>query len=106
MKGLVIQEKISELAIAKEKIYYQEPMKKHTTFKIGGPAECLIKIDQKEDLKEILEVANRRDIPITIIGNGSNLLVLDNGIKGITLMIKIEKRWLTTTIFPPLHVIM
>ena len=88
---MVIQEKISELAIAKEKIYYQEPMKKHTTFKIGGPAECLIQIEKKEELKQILEIANRNNIPISVIGNGSNLLILDKGIKGITLMIKIEK---------------
>ncbi len=66
-------------------------MKNHTTFKIGGPAECLIKIKTKEDLQEALKLANAKKIPITVIGNGSNLLVTDKGIKGITLRIDIEK---------------
>lgn len=82
---------IENLKISQEKIDYNEPMKKHTTFKIGGPAECLIKIDQVEELKGILKVAISNNLPITILGNGSNVLVSDKGIKGITLMIKIEK---------------
>lgn len=86
-----IEKQIEGLKIAKERIYYQEPMEKHTTFKIGGPAECLIKIEKVEELKEILKIVNKNNIPITVIGNGSNLLVLDKGIKGITLMIKLEK---------------
>lgn len=80
----------SQLNIRREKILYNEPMKKYTTFKVGGPAECLIKIDNEEDLKEILKFAKEKNIEITIIGNGSNLLVLDGGIKGITLLIRIE----------------
>lgn len=86
-----IESQIQKLKISKDKIFYQEPMKKHTTFKIGGPAECLIKIENLEDLKEILKFANQNNILITIIGNGSNVLVSDKGIKGITLMIKLEK---------------
>lgn len=80
----------SNLNIAKERIYFNEPMKKHTTFKIGGPAQCLIKIENTQELIEILEFANRNNIKITVIGNGSNLLVLDSGIEGITLAIKLE----------------
>ena len=83
--------KESNLQIDKEKISFNEPMKKHTTFKIGGLAECLVKIDNIEDLKEILKFANKNKVPITIMGNGSNVLVLDKGIKGITIIIKIER---------------
>ena len=79
------------IPIEKEKIFFNEPMKKYTTFKIGGPAECLIKITNIESLKKILQFANANKIPITVIGNGSNILVSDKGIKGITLIIKIEK---------------
>lgn len=86
-----IEKQINSLKIDKNKIYYQEPMKKHTTFKIGGPAECLISIEKEEELKEILKLANQNLIPLTILGNGSNVLVSDKGIKGITLTIKIEK---------------
>lgn len=81
----------SRLKIAKDKILFNEPMAKYTTFKVGGPAECLIKIGTEEELKEILKFANENNIKITVLGNGSNVLVLDEGIKGITLIMKIEK---------------
>ena len=83
--------KDSNLTIDKSKIFFDEPMKKHTTFKIGGPAECLIKINDINDLKQILKFANDNDIKITVLGNGSNVLVSDKGIKGITLMIQLEE---------------
>lgn len=82
---------VENTTIAKEKIFYNELMKKHTTFKIGGPAECFVKVDRVEELKEILKLTNENNIPLTIIGNGSNLLVSDKGIPGITLKINIRK---------------
>jgi len=88
---LDIKKIIEKLDLTEEQIFYQEPMKKHTTFKIGGAAECLIKVKTSQELKEILKVVKDNNIPVTVIGNGSNLLVLDGGIQGITLMIKIEK---------------
>lgn len=91
MNFLGIESKIKNLKIPESKIFYQEPMKKHTTFKIGGPAECLIIIDNLQDLREIIKFTNDNKLSTTIVGNGSNLLVLDEGIKGITLMIKLEK---------------
>lgn len=80
----------SNLQIDKDRIFFEEPMSKYTSFKIGGPAECLIKIDNVQDLKEVLNFSKENKIPVTIIGNGSNLLVLDGGIKGIVLKIQIE----------------
>ena len=80
----------ANLKISKDRILYNEPMKKHTSFKIGGPAECLIKVTNKEELKEVLNLANKNEIPVNIIGNGSNVLVLDEGISGITIIMKIE----------------
>jgi len=80
----------SDLNISKEKILYNEPMKKYTTFKVGGPAECLIKIENINELKEILKFADKNNIKLTVLGNGSNVLILDKGISGITLIIKIE----------------
>ena len=77
--------------IPKENIYINEPMSKHTSFKIGGPAECFIKIKTIEQLRNILEYEKKDNIPLTVIGNGSNLLVSDEGIKGIVLKIEIEK---------------
>lgn len=75
----------------KHKIKYNEPMSKHTTFKIGGPADYFIQMENIEEIKEIIKKANENQIPITIIGNGSNILVTDKGIRGITLKIEIGK---------------
>ena len=80
-----------EQIISKEKIYINEPMSKHTTFQIGGPAECFIKIESQGELKSILNFVKEKNIPLTIIGNGSNILVSDDGIKGIVLKIEIKK---------------
>lgn len=91
MNFLKIESQIQNLKISKDKILYQEPMEKHTTFKIGGPAEYFIKIETIEELKEVLNFANQTNTEIFILGNGSNILVSDKGIKGITLMIKLEK---------------
>ena len=80
----------SGLQIKKENIILNELMNKYTTFKIGGPAECLIKIQSIKDLKEAIQFAEKNKIDITIIGNGSNLLVTDKGIKGIVLLNRLE----------------
>lgn len=78
-----------EKFISKDRIYTNEPMNKHTSFKIGGPAEYLIKIQTAEELKVILKLSKEKGMPLTIIGNGSNILVSDEGIKGIVLKIEI-----------------
>lgn len=71
------------------KILLQEPMKKHTTFKVGGDADIYIKAQSQEDIKKIVFYAKTNDIPLTVIGNGSNILVKDKGIRGIVLEIAI-----------------
>lgn len=90
-ESLKIQQLVENLELPKENIKFNEPMSKHTTFKIGGPAECFIKIDKTEDALKVLELAKFQKIPLTIIGNGSNILVSDDGIKGIVLKIDINK---------------
>ena len=73
-------------SLSKEaKILLNEPMKNHTSFKIGGPADILIMPGCIDDVKKVIDFA--KDIPLYIIGNGSNLLVNDDGIKGIVLKI-------------------
>ena len=88
---MALQQTLNELDISKERIQYNVPMKNYTSFKIGGPAECLIKVQTIEEVQEILQIANQNNIPLTIIGNGSNILVSDKGIKGIVLKIDIKK---------------
>ena len=86
-----LKKKILKLGISEEKILFDEPMSKHTTFKVGGPAECYMKIDDIKDLRNILKFAKNNDIKITVLGNGSNILVLDKGIEGIVLNIRFNK---------------
>ena len=86
-----LKKKILKLGISEEKILFDEPMSKHTTFKVGGPAECYMKIDDIKDLRNILKFAKNNDIKITVLGNGSNVLVLDKGIEGIVLNIRFNK---------------
>lgn len=85
-----IYELITE-KIAKENVLVDEPMKKHTSFKIGGNADFFVKVVNEDEVKFILELCKENNIPLTIVGNGSNLLVSDNGVRGIVLKINIEK---------------
>ena len=72
-----ITQKIPEL-----KLFFDEPMKNHTTFRIGGTADVYVQPDDMQ-LKILLETARETDMPVTVIGNGSNLLVGDFGIREI-----------------------
>lgn len=62
-----------------------EPMSLHTTFRIGGPADVWCRPNTIEDLIKTVKFASERNIPLQIIGNGSNLLVRDGGIRGIVI---------------------
>lgn len=69
----------------KIKIKFQELMKGHSTFKIGGPAKYYLEPRNTQQLKLLLKSANRDKLPILVIGAGSNILVGDNGIKALVL---------------------
>lgn len=69
--------------ILKEDIYANEPMSKHTTFKIGGKADIFVKLRNTKQIEELLNLCKSKNIPIKVIGNGSNILVKDTGIRGI-----------------------
>lgn len=69
--------------VGKENIMMDEPMKKHVSFRVGGPADILVRPINEEQLKEILLYIKNEEIPYLIIGNGSNLLVRDGGIRGV-----------------------
>ena len=69
--------------IAEDRIFRNEPMSKHTSFKVGGEAEFFVKIINLEELLFLIEYTKKNDIPFKIVGNGTNLLVKDGGIDGI-----------------------
>ena len=66
-------------------ILFDEPMSKHTSYRIGGPALAYVAPKDKEDLKSILTHSKKINIPTFFIGSGSNLLVSDDGINGIVI---------------------
>lgn len=76
--------------IPNSKVYINEPMKNHTSFKIGGIADIYIKAKTVEDIKYILNYVKNEQIKLTIVGNGSNILVKDGGIRGITMQIDLD----------------
>ena len=76
--------------ISKDDILLNEPMSKHTSFHIGGNADIFINVTNIETLKYVLVLNKKYNIPIYIIGNGSNILVKDNGIRGIVVAIEFD----------------
>ena len=76
--------------IPSEQIYMNDPMSKHTTFRVGGNADIFVKVKNIDELKHIIKIAKKNDVHITVIGNGSNILVKDNGIRGIVAKIEFE----------------
>ncbi len=76
-----------EQIIDSKLIRFNEPMSRHTTFRIGGNADCFITLDNEETLKTIVKMCKEMNTPYYIIGNGSNLLVSDKGIRGVVIQI-------------------
>lgn len=80
-----------------------EPMSKHTSFKIGGNADVYIKVNNLSKLSTILKECQASDVDYMILGNGSNLLVSDDGIRGVVIRLDGDFRKITllddTTIF-------
>lgn len=68
-------------------VLFDEPMKKHTTFKIGGNADVFISPKNVDEVKKSVSICKEFDIPYYIIGNGSNLLVGDKGFRGVIIQI-------------------
>jgi len=68
-------------------ITVNEPMACHTSFKIGGPADVFVKPENKKGLKQILSACAEMSVPVMIMGNGTNLIVRDGGIRGVVVQI-------------------
>lgn len=73
--------------VPEENIRLQETMAGHTTFRIGGPADCFLQPESEEQLQKVQKYLNLVEAPYFILGNGSNLLVNDSGYRGIVLQI-------------------
>ncbi len=76
-----------EQIVTKGTVAVEEPMSRHTSFQVGGPADLFVSPGTKEELARVTEMAGRRGIPFFVVGNGSNLLVSDEGYRGLILQI-------------------
>lgn len=73
--------------LGEKKVFIDEPMSNHTSFKIGGPADLLIVPDSSKQLEEVIKYLVSANVPYMIMGNGTNLLVSDRGIRGVVIKI-------------------
>jgi len=86
MNKIQIYDNLIEL-IQKECVLLDEPMKKHTSFKIGGPADIMVIPESIEEVKLAIEVCKKNNAPYFIMGNGSNLIVRDKGMRCVVIKI-------------------
>ncbi len=64
---------------------FDEPLKRYTAWKIGGPADALLEPESADELIRAVQKAREHDIPVTVLGGGTNVLVRDGGIRGLTI---------------------
>lgn len=73
--------------LGKDRVLVDEPMKRHTTFRIGGPADFFLLPSTVDEVRGILEICREEELPYFILGNGSNLLVSDKGYRGVIIQL-------------------
>lgn len=73
--------------VPEENICLQEPMAGHTTFRIGGPADCFLQPENEEQLIQVQRYLGKVGLPFFVLGNGSNLLVSDAGYRGVIIQV-------------------
>lgn len=78
--------------IPQERIRAEEPMREHTTFRIGGPAEVFVMPGNTEEVRAVIGECRKEQVPYYVVGNGSNLLVSDKGVRGVVVQIGKEMR--------------
>ena len=74
--------------VGEDNVLMTEPMKLHTTFKIGGPADVVVTPHTTEALVKVLDTCNQCEVPHVVVGNGSDLLVGDRGIRGVVILLR------------------
>lgn len=73
--------------VGKENVFQNEVMSRHTTFKVGGPADYFVTPHTSDEIKEVISLCKKEDIPYYVIGNGSNLIVKDLGYRGVIIQL-------------------
>ena len=73
--------------LGEENVLVNEPMSRHTTFRIGGPADYFVTPHTKEEIRQVIRLCKEEEIPFAVLGNGSNLLVGDKGFRGVIIQL-------------------
>ena len=76
-----------EQLAGKENVLVGEPLSAYTTFKIGGPADCLLRPTTVEGIAQVMAACKKHGVPVHVLGRGSDLLVADAGVRGVVLQI-------------------
>ena len=76
-------------------LLYNEPLRNHTTFKVGGEADAFLSVKTQEELIKAVQLCRQKNVPYFILGNGSNLLVSDKGFRGLIISIGREMAQIT-----------
>ncbi|HOP92464.1 MAG TPA: UDP-N-acetylmuramate dehydrogenase [Acetivibrio thermocellus] len=86
MEKELLAREIEKIA-GQENVKLDEPMKNHTSFKVGGPADILVTPVSVSQLSQILKLCKNKSVPVFVMGNGTNLIVRDKGIRGVVVKI-------------------
>ena len=73
--------------LGNNRVLEAEPMGKHTTFRIGGPADLFVAPENTDEIKKLIAICKEEEVPYFILGNGSNLLVSDKGYRGVIIQL-------------------
>ena len=82
----IIYDRLCEIA-GRDNVLCGEPMKKHVTFRIGGPADYFVIPHSEEEVSALIRSCRELDVPMFLLGNGSNLLVSDGGFRGVVVQL-------------------
>ena len=81
-----IKQRFQEI-LGNDRVLEAEPMSKHTTFRIGGPADLFVAPENIDEIKKLIAICKEEEVPYFILGNGSNLLVSDKGYRGVIMQL-------------------
>ena len=81
-----IKQRFQEI-LGNDRVLEAEPMSKHTTFRIGGPADLFVAPENTDEIKKLIAICKEEEVPYFILGNGSNLLVSDKGYRGVIIQL-------------------
>lgn len=87
MRTSEFESKLREVT-SQERVMVREPMNRHITFRVGGPADYFVVVNSKEEIRAVVKLCEENGIAYYILGNGSNILIGDKGYRGVILQVR------------------